>query len=247
MEDKTALRARDFWTSLVLIAVSAFFLWRTTHIPFFATRTAGVSSGDWYNSAAVVPYGIFGLMLLVSIGLLTISIREGGAERALRGAGIGWERDEVIRMGCISAILFFYIFSLVPRVDFIIASALLITTLIFGFHGGHTGRMKLSAAVFSVAGLYALIVHFPESQWAKPHDDDWVTLIVWVGFTAWTLWRHGSEPQVRVAPYIAVLVPLLLVLAMAFGFRQNVPNRSGLIFSQIEYHYYVTLKPLWAK
>ena len=46
---------------------------------------------------------------------------------------------------------------------------------------------------------------------------------------------------------MAVLVPLMLVLAMAFGFRQNVPNRSGLLFSQIEYHYYVTLKPLWAK
>jgi hypothetical protein len=46
-------------------------------------------------------------------------------------------------------------------------------------------------------------------------------------------------------PVIAILAPVILVCAMAFGFRQNVPNRGGLIFSQIEYHYYVTLRPLW--
>ncbi len=246
MEDKTALRARDFWTSLILIAVSAFFLWRTTDIPLFGTVTAGVSAA-WYNSAALVPYGVFGMMLICSLGLLAISIKDGGAERALHGAGVGWERSEVIRMGCIAVILFFYIFALVPRVDFILASALLISTLIYGFHDGHTGRMKLAATVFAAAGLYALVMHFPSSEWAKPHDDDWVTLALWAGFTIFTLVRHSDEQAVRIAPVMAILVPLILVLAMAFGFRQNVPNRSGLIFKQIEYHYYVTLKPLWAK
>lgn len=247
MEDKTALRARDFWTSLILIALSLFFLWRTTDIPFFATKTAGVSSGNWYNSAAIVPYGIFLLMLACALGLLAISIRDGGAERALRGAGVGWERDEIVRMGSIAIILFFYIFALVPRVDFTICSALLISALIYGFHGGQRERMRIAAAVVSVAGLYALILHFPQSGWAKPHDDDWVTLALWLGLTAWSLLRHRDEYAIRIAPVMAVLVPLLLVIAMAFGFRQNVPNRSGLLFSQIEYHYYVTLKPLWAK
>lgn len=48
----------------------------------------------------------------------------------------------------------------------------------------------------------------------------------------------------RLTPVIAVAAPLILVCAMAFGFRQNVPARGGLIFKQIEYHWYVTLKPL---
>lgn len=247
MEDKTALRARDFWTSLILIATSVFFLWRTTDIPLFDTQTGGVTSGDWYNSAAVVPYGIFGLMLLCSLGLLAISIKDGGAERALRGAGVGWEKSELIRMGCISIILFFYIFALVPRVDFVICSALLISAMIYGFHGGDRDRMKIAAAIVAAAGLYSFVMHFPQSEWAKPHDDDWVTLALWVGLTLYTLLRHRDEYAIRIAPIMAVLVPLMLVLAMAFGFRQNVPNRSGLLFKQIEYHYYVTLKPLWAQ
>mgnify|MGYP001817687183 CR=1 FL=1 len=247
MEDKTALRARDFWTSLILIAVSVFFLWRTTDIPFFETQTAGVASGNWFNSAAIVPYGIFGLMLLCSLGLLAISIKDGGAARALTGAGVGWEKGEVIRMGCIAIILFFYIFALVPRVDFVICSALLISAMIYGFHGGDRDRMKLAAAIVAAAGLYSIVMHFPQSEWAKPHDDDWLTLALWAGLTIYTLIRHGDEYAIRIAPVMAVLVPLVLVIAMAFGFRQNVPNRSGLIFSKIEYHYYVTLKPLWAK
>lgn len=247
MEDKTALRARDFWTSLILIAVSLFFLWRTTDIPLFTTKTAGVTAAAWYNSAAVVPYGIFGLLLLCGFGLLAISVRQGGAERALRGAGVGWERAEIVRMICIAAILFFYIFALVPRVDFIIASALLISALIYGFHDGSPDRMKIAAGVVAAAGLYAFVLHFPQSEWAKPHDDDWVTLALWVGLTIVMLVRHGDETAMRIAPILAALVPLLLVMAMAFGFRQNVPNRSGLLFSQIEYHYFVTLKPMWAK
>lgn len=247
MDDKTDLRARDFWTALVLIAVSVFFLWRTTGIPLFDTATAGVASGDWYNSAAVVPYAIFGLMLLASFGLLAVSIRDGGAARALQGAGVGWDRAEVRRMACISVVLFFYIFGLVPRVDFVIASGLLITALIYGFHGGHRDRMWIAAATVAAAGLYAMLRHFPQAQWAKPHDDDLVALTLWVGLTAYTLARHRGEPAMRAAPVMAVLVPLVLVTAMAFGFRQNVPNRAGLLFSKIEYHYYVTLKPLWAK
>jgi hypothetical protein len=57
--------------------------------------------------------------------------------------------------------------------------------------------------------------------------------------------RQGGGRVARATPWIAVLAPLVLICAMAFGFRQNIPNRGGLLFSQIEYHYYVTLRPLW--
>ena len=53
------------------------------------------------------------------------------------------------------------------------------------------------------------------------------------------------ETVTRITPIVSVMAPLILVLAMAFGFRQNVPNRTGLLFSKIEYHYYVTVRPLW--
>ena len=50
---------------------------------------------------------------------------------------------------------------------------------------------------------------------------------------------------VKITPVLSIIAPLILVVAMAFGFRQNVPNRTGLLFSHIEYHYYVSIRPLW--
>lgn len=245
MDDDTAtLRARDFWGALVLLGTSAFFLWRTFDIPLFGGNRAGVSQAAWYNSAAIVPLGIFSGLLILSIVLLVISIRAGGAKRALTSVGIGWDWAEALRFSTIGVILFFYVAGLVPRVDFVLASGLLITALIFGFHLGNGRRMILSAGLVALCGIYAMTMHLPQSQWAA-HDDDVVTLIIWAGLTLWVMVQAKGDRVLRIVPVIAVTAPLVLVCAMAFGFRQNVPNRGGLLFSQIEYHYYVTLRPLW--
>ncbi len=243
-DELATLRARDFWGALVLIAVSAFFLVRTFDIPLWGGNRAGVSSASWYNSAAIVPLGIFSAMLILSFVLLLIAIRAGGARDAMTAAGIGWNSDEAIRFSTIGVILFFFIAGLVPRVDFIACSGLLITALTFGYHQGHARRMVISATVVSLCGLYALIAHLPQSQWAA-HDDDVVTLLGWAALTFVMLRAAKSDRVLKICPVIAVIAPIILVCAMAFGFRQNVPNRGSLIFSKIEYHYYVSLRPLW--
>ncbi len=243
-DKKAILRARDFWGGLGLLATSLFFLWKTSAIPLFGENRAGVSGADWYNSAAIVPLGIWTAMLVLALVLLGIAVRDGGARRAMTAAGIGWDRAEAIRITTIAVILVFYIFAMVPRVDFIICSGCLITALIFGYHGGHFDRMLTAAGAFVIGGLYPLIMHFPQSEWNSPHDDDWVVLGIWVALTLWALIK-GRGRVARAMPWIAVIVPLVLVCAMAFGFRQNVPNRGGLIFSQIEYHYYVNIRSQW--
>jgi len=245
-EDKKVLRARDFWAGLALLALSAFFLWKTFDIPLFGGNRAGVSSAAWYNSAAIVPLGIFSGLLVLSCVLLVIAIREGGARRALSATGIGWDTSEALRISMVAVILFFYVAALVPRVDFIIASGLVIVALTFGFHLGHPRRMMAVAVVVSACGLYALIRHPSQAQWGR-HDDDVVTLVAWIGLSLWTLRAARGDRVLRATPIISLIAPVILVCAMAFGFRQNVPNRGGLIFSQIEYHYYVTLRPLWSR
>ena len=139
--ERAILRTRDFWSSLVLIGLSLFFLWKTSHIPLFGGNRAGVSGADWYTSAAIVPLGIFGGMLVLALMLLATAIREGGAARALSAIGIGWDRAEALRFATIAVILFFYVASLVPRVDFILGSGLLITALI-GYRLVFAGRPR---------------------------------------------------------------------------------------------------------
>lgn len=248
MSEKTELRGRDFRTALFLIAGSLFFLWRTSLLPFFKADAAGVDSGEWYNSAALVPFGIFGAMLLLSIVLLAVAVRDGGAGRfvaVLRGRDA---RVEAVRVACVAAILTAYIAGLVPRVDFILSSALVITALTWGFHGGRRETMTPAVGLVLLPALYAVVANPAQADWAKPWDDDIVALASLVAMTAAMFWMEARRGRlsrvVKATPAVAVLIPLTLVLAMAFGFRQNVPNRSGLIFSQIEYHYYVTLRPI---
>lgn len=244
-DDQTALlRARDFWGALALIGLSLFFLWRTLDIPLWGGNRAGVSAAAWYNSAAIVPLGIFAGLLVLSIVLLVIAIRSGGAKAALSSAGIGWNTDEAWRFVTLAIILFFYVAGLVPRVDFILCSGLLITALTYGYRGGVRSRMTIAAVAVALCGSYALLRHLPQAQWAA-HDDDWLTLLAWLALTGKALMHSKHDRVLRILPIISVLAPLFLVCAMAFGFRQNVPNRGGLLFKQIEYHYFVTIRPIW--
>ena len=253
-DDRTALRAADFWTALVLIATATFFLWRTSRLPFFKASAAGVDA-EWYNSAALVPYAVFGALLALGLALLWIAVRDGGGTRALaaaRGlavapgrAGVAWAA--VAKVGGVALILALYIGALVPRVDFTLSSALAITALTYGFHEGRLRPLALALAAVAAPALYALAVHGPQAEWGA-HDDDWATLLTFAALAAALLVEtrahHGRiPPYALAAPVIGLVVPFLLVCAMAFGFRQNVPARTGLVFAPVEYHYYVTLRP----
>ena len=242
--DKAALRARDFWGALILIGVSLFFLWRTLDIPLWGGNRAGVSTAEWYNSAAIVPLGIFSALLILSVILLIVSLRAGGARLAFTSVGLGWDRFEALRFSAIAVILFFYIAGLVPRVDFILSSGRLISCLTVVCYNGVTRRILVAAMSVAVAGVYAMTQNFPQAEW-RAHDDDIATLLIWMGLTLWAMRYARGERVLQAMPLVAVLFPVMLVCAMAFGFRQNVPNRGGFVFSQIEYHYYVTLRPLW--
>ncbi len=245
-EDLAVLRTRDFWSAIALLLGSIFFLWKTSSIPLFGENRAGVSGADWYNSAALVPLGIFGGMFILAACLLIISIRAGGASTALSKVGIGWSGPEALRFTTIIVVLAGYIIGLVPRVDFILCSALLITALIFGYRGGHAPRMVLAAISVSIPACFAFFVNLPREKW-NATNDDWLTLAVWAVFTLFVLTQSKNDRTTKLIPVLSVLAPTILVCAMAFGFRQNVPNRGGLIFSQIEYQYYVTIKPLWSR
>ncbi|MEL6751357.1 MAG: hypothetical protein AAFO70_04690 [Pseudomonadota bacterium] len=248
MDERIALRRKDFWTAIVMIAVNIFMLAQTTSIPFFRAAAAGVE-GRWYNSAALVPYLIFATLLLLSVALLVTAIRQGGAPapgtvQALRNWLASIAGGRIVAA---AVIMLLYIFALIPRVDFTIASALVLLAMIAGFHRQRARSTLIALGFVAAASAYALIVHFPQSEWNAPHDDDWVALACFAALAIVSKFegRQSGESDgfLRWAPLIAILVPLFLVCVMAFGFRQNVPNRSGLLFQQIEYHYFVNLRP----
>ncbi|MEM6984947.1 MAG: hypothetical protein AAF499_00280 [Pseudomonadota bacterium] len=239
-------RARDVWAALVLMGVSLFFLWKTTDIPLFGENRAGVSGTDWFTSAALVPLGIFGAMFALACVLLVIGVRGSGWRVAFSFAGLGISKTEFTRVLTVLTLLAAYIIALVPRVDFILSSALLITALVFGFYGGHPKRSALATVFVITPALYAWLQFREQRSWGA-HSDDWVTLAAWIGLVVCVLVAARRDPVLRRVPVLAIVAPTVLVCAMAFGFRQNVPARTGLVFQQLEYHYFVSLKPLWTR
>lgn len=255
MQDLTARRRQDFWTALLLIAVSLFFLQQTSEIPFFKADAAGVDAGQWYNSAALVPFCIFGLLLALSIGLLVNAIRQGGLPETVTAGASAWHlvqswayHSDVARMVATALIMLAYIFALVPRVDFTIASALVLLALIYGFNATRPRATVIALVTVLLPSLFSLIVFFPRADWGASHLDDYLVLaafllLIPIAFVE-TKKAEGKVGRIlKLAPWLAFLFPLFLVMVMAFGFRQNIPTRTGLLFQQIEYHYYVTLKP----
>jgi len=249
MQEKTKLRRQDFWTALLLIAVSVAFIAKTAEIPFIRTGAGGVAAGHWYNSPALVPYGIFGALLLLSVGLLITAIRDGGSPQ---GLSIQTLRallltQDSARIAAVSVIMLAYIFALVPRVDFTLCSALVMLALIYGFHETRPRATLIATIAVLIPSAYALAVNFPQARWNAPHDDDWLTLATFLALipVMWTDCARAGRVDgfIKSAPVVAFVVPLLLIIAMAFGFRQNVPNRTGLLFTQIEYHFYVNWRP----
>ncbi|GAB5468298.1 MAG: hypothetical protein Kilf2KO_13280 [Rhodospirillales bacterium] len=245
-----ALRRRDFWTAIGLLLVALLFLWKSSELPFFEVSGAGVTSGQWYNSAALVPFVVFGALGLLALGLLANAIRCGGAPAGLSLATLFVlaERCLFSRQAFVALILLAYIFALVPRVDFILASALVLSALIYACHLKRRWIVGLALVCVLLPSAYALIVNYPRAAWTGPHDDDWITLGAFAVLTLGLFLgarRSGLtlDRWVKLTPPVALLFPLLLTVTMAFGFRQNVPNRTGLLFQQIEYHYFVTLKP----
>ena len=245
-------RQQDFWTALVVIATSIFFLYKTSEIPFFKADAAGVDAGQWYNSAALVPYGIFASILVLGLALMVTAIRQGGSPSRTQFEPVLRWLISSERMMAVAIIMLCYIFALIPRVDFILSSALVVLALIYGFHETRARATILAMLAVLVASAYAMVMHFPQSEWSMPHDDDWVTLIafvllVFIMFIEIRMSGERPDRYIRLAPAIALFVPFFLIAAMAFGFRQNVPNRTGLLFKQIEYHYYVSIKPWLGK
>ena len=151
------LRKADFWSSLVLIAVSVAMLLQTLTFPLRGTY-AGVRNA-WYVSPALFPLIVSAMLILLGLGLLARSVRAGGAAAALddlrhsaakrfiRASAAFW-----IVGGAIGA----YVYGFIPYVDFVAATALFLFCFTCGFHLAGTRAAPTLLAALIAGGLVLL-------------------------------------------------------------------------------------------
>ncbi|MCF3936734.1 hypothetical protein L1787_25405 [Acuticoccus sp. M5D2P5] len=225
-EDKRALRKADVWTGGILAIVAVFMIAKATTFPLEGNY-AGVKNA-WYVSPALFPLIVGGILLILSIAL----ILKGRADyRRLAGTdlfAVPW--GETWRSGqdvvIVSALLAGYIVGLIPRVDFVAATAffLVVFMLIYIVTVPSARRLLLGGflALSGGAFLVALVA------WPAPRSggQNTVDLLIWAaaGIAA-IVGIMGSAAPARRRAVQAVITSLVtaIILAAAFKYFLLVP------------------------
>lgn len=151
------MRKADFWSSLVLIAVSTAMLLQALTFPLRGTY-AGVRNA-WYVSPALFPLIVAAMLILLGLGLLTRAVRSGGAAAAfhdLRHPAVArWFRSSAA-FWIIGGAMAAYVYGFVPYVDFVAATALFLLCFATGFHLRDSRVAGLLLAALVAGGLVLL-------------------------------------------------------------------------------------------
>lgn len=222
------LRKADFWTGLVLVAISVFMLVETLGYPLEGSY-AGVRNA-WYVSPALLPLIVSAFLIVLSCSLLATAVRAGAARaaladvtpRALRGHA-GAARDIWI----VAFILGGYIYCLVPRVDFTAATALTLFTLAAAYHLPTARVRKAGLGVFAcaiAAVAFAALAGWrpqPRSTAADLRDlGVWAAFLIAAGSVAWAA---GAPGRGRWRRCLVVALGTSLVLSIVFKWGLLVP------------------------
>ncbi|MFW6077733.1 MAG: hypothetical protein ACOC71_08260 [Hyphomicrobiales bacterium] len=240
------MRKADFWTSLVLLAVAAGMLLETLSYPLEGSY-AGVRNA-WYVAPALLPLIIAGALIFLSGLLLAHAVRTGGAGAALADL----PRASATRIFAATAdfwivglVLAGYIYGLLPRVDFVAATTLLLFTLVAVYDLEIPGTARRALAIFLLTTLVvvalALFGWRPGPQSAAAYARDGA---VWGAAAAsiilvWLAALRDATASARFSRcfWLSLLTPLIVSVIFKFGLLVPLPT-EGLtveLMNQIRY------------
>jgi hypothetical protein len=240
------LRKADFWSSLVLIAVSGAMLLQTLTFPLRGTY-AGVRNA-WYVSPALFPLIVSTMLILLGLGLLARSVRSGGAAAALddlrhspakrfiRASAAFW-----IVGGAIGA----YVYGFIPYVDFVAATALFLFCFTSGFHlaGSRAAHTLLAALIAGglvlLAGALAGLMPGPRTTAAYVLDGAvWAAFVLAAAFAFSVTFRVGElRRRFWQCFWTSLLTAFLLGAIFKYGLLVPLP-REGVTVALMDPVFY---------
>ena len=237
MDDLLRMRRADFWTSLIFFGIAAGMIGSAMTMPL-KESFAGVQNA-WYVSPALLPLMIAGGLLILATTLLCNAIRTGGAAAALASLGRWAEasRDATVRMLVSIAIIAGYVFGLIPRVDYVIATALFLQVFIAAFYVGRKEIMRLQTASFLLlvapAFLADLLGVYPSPGTAPRYALDLIVLLIAFGLGLVTWRRLAPDPIGRrrfaITTTVSIVVALLTSVSFKFGLLVPLPAEGPVV------------------
>ncbi len=221
MKDKGGLRKADFWTSIVLFALGVAMIGEATTFPM--TDSYGGVQNVWYVSPALFPLLVAGALVVLSAVLFVNAIVTGGARQALAGLGqgIGRINERDFRLIAIVALIAAYVYGLIPRMDFFVATVLFLQAFVVAFYVDRPALAKIHVVVFCAVSL--VMGALAALGVSRTRGSDSALLIDVAGmavFAALAAYAYASvitgrgpsedRRRLRIALTISVVVPLVL-------------------------------------
>ena len=242
--DDRRLRRADLWSGLLLLVLAIAMLAETATFPI--THSYGGVRNVWYVSPALFPLIVGSCLALLSLALVVTAARRlgGGALRqALRPALPGLD-DRNRRFAMIVLAIVGYVFVLVPRVDFFLATLLFLLVFVFAFHLDSAAAVIRNLVAMSVAcaaiGLAAVAgVAVWGAGLGYPLDAMAGLAIAAVLAANWP--EVSIDPvlrrRYRAAVLLSVAAPLVLCPAFKYGLLVPLPSEGAVIalMDQVRY------------
>lgn len=258
MTEKDKLRKQDFVTSIVLICLSIGILIGALHMPMKGMY--GGVQNNWYMSPALLPLIISVGLFLLSVTLLVNSITTGGASACIKDikqllrkgkpaqATSDTQQEERegptpkaknLRLFFVVLMLYFLIFLLIPRVDFLISLIFFLFTVMAIFTINDMNLLGLTTKVTGTLAIVYSVISFTKLDTFLvrifPFTLDILTFLMTVGF--YLLMRHTvknspAKKDLRTVTLLAIIVPLLVTVIFRYGLLVPLPV-EGLFFNNI--------------
>jgi hypothetical protein len=228
------LRKADFWTSIVLLAVAIGMLAETLSYPLEGTY-AGVRN-VWYVSPALLPLIIAAALVVLSGLLLANAVRTGGARAALRDLSDASAKRIWVASAdfwIIGGILSGYIYGLLPRVDFVAATTLLLFTLVAIYDLERSSAARALVVFFITSFAVIALALFgwrpgPDTAAAYARDGaTWAASAVSM-ILVWFAARRDATASARFSRcfWISILTPMIVSVAFKYGLLVPLPNEG---------------------
>jgi hypothetical protein len=228
--EKQNLRKKDLATSVLIGLFGVWTLWQATNMPMKGSW--GGVMNVWYVSPALFPLFVGVMLVLLSLILAYNALREIGLSGAREvGAMLGtafkisfWTAAANVRFMAILLVLFSYVFLLLPRVDFFLASVLFLLGFILLFYPQqHDLLLRFLAAyamVMVVAGGLLLAV-----SEANPALADWGCLLLIPILASYGYRMLQVDPLLARKFWITLAVAIIgpLLIGITFKYLLLVP------------------------
>ena len=237
MMEAKQLRQADFVTSVVLLFFGVWVLFEAFQMPM--RDTYGGVRNVWYVSPALMPLIVgFGITLL-SIVLLTHSVRAGGAAHffnSMRTVSPRLSDGHRRFLGVVLALVTFVYFS-IPRIDFALSIALFLAYFVPAYYYDSISALrKLSGTYVAIFLLLALLYATglaAAMNAAFEFATDVVALVAIIVITIHARVIAGADgtlrSRFRLGLTVSIVVPLLLTPVFRFALFVPLPHEGGIV------------------